>query len=143
MRRAAIVALLASVALAPMARAQGAVLPATPGGFVPGQVPYCSTGSGWVPCGTGGTSLPVADNNNAGFIGWPAMAAGTTYTAVQLAGVRAIGMQLSAGGVVTLTSFAGDSMALSYPAAGAYLLPYVPASVAFSGGAAGSLEMLK
>ena len=90
-----------------------------------------------------GAPISVRDQNNAPFALFPPFAAATAYTPTQLVGVRSIEMSLTAPGTVTLTDQSGNVMALPYTVVGVYQLPVVPVRVDFSGGAAGSLWMLK
>lgn len=70
---------------------------------------------------------PVADANAASYADWPALAAAGNGVTTVPAGTRALAMNVTAAGTLTVTSAAGNAM--TFPVVtGFQVLPFVPAS---------------
>lgn len=90
-------------------------------------------------------AIPIAsaDPNNAAFLDWQPYAIGTSYTGAQLAGVRAVEINITNPGNLTFTSATGNSMTLPYAVGGAYNIPIVPARIDLGQGTAATAWMLR
>ncbi|MBE7182265.1 MAG: hypothetical protein INR71_13860 [Terriglobus roseus] len=90
-----------------------------------------------------GIPVPSSDLNNSAFTSWAAYSPGGILSSAQMARTRAMEVSLSAPGTINLMDQSGSVMSLPFTVTGVYQLPFVPSSITFSNGAAGSLWMLR